>query len=225
MKVNTLPSRNKTLLEDCDYLKSLIGKDNPVIFEIGCNDGLDSEKFIKLFPDAEIHCFEPEPRAIKQFRDRINDPRCHLYEFALGAKDGISEFYQSSGTKKGAIKKDWDFSGSLNRPTGHLDYSPWVKFKTQIEVQVRTLDGFCWPQDLIDLIWMDVQGGERNVIQGGVETLKRTRYIYTEFGHWKKPLYEGQMTLEGTIKELGSDWTPLGIYENCNIVLRNKKYE
>jgi len=219
--------KNMTLLQDTDKLKALLNFDNPTILEVGCNDGTDSWKFLELFPNAQLYCFEPEPRAITQFKERINDEHCHLYEVALGAENGKSIFHQSSGTTKGSWKADWDLSGSLNKPTGHHEFSPWVKFETQIEVPVRTLDSIVSEIGLntIDLIWMDVQGGEQNVIRGGRETLKHTKFIYAEFSHWNKPLYEGQMTKDETMQELGSDWEFLDIYDTCNILARNKTKE
>ena len=34
----------------------------------------------------------------------------------------------------------------------------------------------------VDFIWVDVEGAERDVIQGAVETLKITRFVFTEYG-------------------------------------------
>ena len=204
------------------HLKKLLRTDTPAIFEIGCNDGLDTAKMLKVFPKARIQCFEPDPRAVKEFLSSSVAGKCELHQVAIG-RDVIAKkaFYQSSGHTRGAYKKDWNLSGSLNTPTGHMRYSPWVKFKRVIEVVVKPLDSFVEDNQIIDLLWMDVQGGEQNVMRGGRKALAQTRYIYTEFGHWHEPLYEGQMTLDETIAELGSDWQPLGIYENSNILARN----
>ena len=35
----------------------------------------------------------------------------------------------------------------------------------------------------IDLIWADVQGAEADLIEGGTEALRRTRYFYTEYNN------------------------------------------
>jgi len=218
-----------SLVNNLKYLKSLLNTSSPTIFEIGCNDGTDTQRFLDLFPGVQLHCFEPEPRAIKQFKTSIKDDRVKLYEIAIGKGNETNHrFYQSSGTQKDAYKADWDLSGSLNKPTGHLEYSPWVKFDTEISVEVQSLD-FVVNQhlclDVVDLMWIDVQGGESNVLAGAQKTLEITRYVYAEFGHWKEPLYEGQMTLDETIETLGEGWKPLSTYENCNLLAANRRYE
>ena len=212
----------KSLLEYPASLIKLLHKTDPIIYEIGANDGSDTVRFVKYFQDATIVCFEPEPRAAKVWKQRPELAHAKLYECALGSKSGESIFYQSGGTKEGAIKEDWDFSGSLNKPTGHLEYSPWVTFKDRIVVSVEPLNKFNLNRQ-IDLIWMDVQGGEQNVILGGQEVLEWTRFLYTEYGHWKKPLYEGQMDLSDTQRTLGSNWKLIALYEGCNALFQNRK--
>lgn len=215
-----------------------MGTPRPLILEIGCNDGVDSLRFLQLFPEARLYCFDPEPRATRAWRERmaayVAAGRCELDEIALSCASGEAPFHQSSGTTAGAHKQDWDLSGSLNPPTGHLEQSPWCKFERTITVTTRTLDEVAHEKRLlalpldgspaIDLIWLDVQGGERNVLLGGPQTLAVTRYLYLEFNHWRKPLYAGQMNLQQTLDQLGDQWEPLGIYEGYNLLARNRRY-
>ena len=49
-------------------IKILLNKENPVILEVGTNDGEDSEEFLKVFEKIQLYCFEPDPRAIKRFK-------------------------------------------------------------------------------------------------------------------------------------------------------------
>lgn len=219
-----MTSYDKSLSNCGPLLRSLIRVVNPTIIEIGANDGNDSIKLISIFPMTTLHCFEPDPRAfavLQKRRIRSKITPAFLHNVALSDLQGRAKFYQSSGSKPRIVKRDWDLSGSLNKPTGHLEYSPWVKFENEIEVETRRLDDYDFK--FIDLIWMDVQGGERKVIEGGLNTLDRTRFLYTEYGHWTKPLYEGQMTREETIECLGDGWKPIGIFENCNLLLQNER--
>lgn len=78
-------------------IKELLRKDYPVILEIGANYGTDTEEFLKMFGHLKIYCFEPDPRAIAKFKNRINDKRCTLYELAISDKDGEVAFYFSGG--------------------------------------------------------------------------------------------------------------------------------
>src|ERR1043165_3918927 len=64
-------------------LKPLIGKDDPVIIEVGANVGQTTEEFLREMPGSKIFCFEPEPRAIAKFKDRISSPNVTLFECAV----------------------------------------------------------------------------------------------------------------------------------------------
>ena len=174
-------------------LKALIGKDDPVIIELGANVGQTTEGFLQAMPNAKIFCFEPDPRAIRKFKDRISSPRVKLFETAVGNQNGVVTFNQSSG--EGAAR-DWDQSGSIRKPKRHLEVWPWVKFEAQIEVPIVRLDDWATRENIgaVDLIWADVQGAEGDVIAGGISVLKNCRLFYTEYGaiEW----YEGQISLD-----------------------------
>jgi 2-O-methyltransferase len=45
------------------HLQGLVGKAAQVILEVGANDGSHTLEFLKLFPNARIYAFEPDPRA------------------------------------------------------------------------------------------------------------------------------------------------------------------
>lgn len=49
-------------------IKYLVGKRNPVILEVGANIGQTTHKFLQEMPEATIYCFEPDPRAIAEFK-------------------------------------------------------------------------------------------------------------------------------------------------------------
>lgn len=62
------------------------------------------------------------------------------------------------------------------------------------KIQPSTLDYIVKEQQLLntDLIKIDVRGAEHLVLQGGIETLKITKLVYTEFSY--KPLYQKSST-------------------------------
>ena len=175
-------------------LKVLIGKDDPVIIEVGANGGQTTEEFLREMPKARIYCFEPDPRAIRKFKDRIRSSNVRLYECAIGNDNGLVNFNQSSG--EGEIR-DWDQSGSIRKPKRHLETWPTVKFESRIEVPIQCLDDWASTENIgmVDLVWADTQGAESDLIAGGSSVLKNTRFFYTEYGamEW----YEGQISLDG----------------------------
>lgn len=184
------------------YLCQFLERDTQLILEIGANDGSHTDEFVRLFPNATIYAFEPDPRAAAKFKARGHHPRVWLFEIAIGAVDGEADFYVSSGLPEGAspemknyYPQGWDQSGSLRAPKSHTAIWPWVKFESKITVPVRSLDSWASERAIkkIDFIWADMQGAEGDLVAGGRETLARTRYFYTEYGD--EECYEGQPTL------------------------------
>jgi len=163
-------------------IKDLLATDEPVILEIGANCGQTTIEFLEHFPKATIHCFEPDPRAIRKFKQAINHPNIFLHEIAIGKTNGYISFNQSAGGE--AIDPEgWDHSGSIKAPKAHLEMFPWVRFDKKIDVPVMCLDYWAALNNIrhVDFIWADVQGAEEDMIIGARETLKRTRFVYTEY--------------------------------------------
>jgi FkbM family methyltransferase len=190
-------------------LARLLGPSPAVILEIGANHGMHTELFVRSFPSARIHAFEPDPRAAEAFRKRVTDRRVTLHELAIGAENGRAEFHVSSGLPpdatpqlKAEYPKGWDQSGSLRAPKTHVERWPWCKFQRTIKVDVRTLDTWTKKHEpgAIDLIWADTQGAEADLIAGGRDALARTRFLYTEY--CDDELYEGAPTLAALLDML-----------------------
>lgn len=181
-------------------LARMVCTDRPTILEIGSNDGTHTMQFAVFFREPEIHCFEPEPRAVRRFRRNLGDLSCvHLVEAAVGASTGSVRFHRSGGNRHGRwrrpLPEGWDFSGSIRPPKRHLEVYPDVEFGEILEVPMVAIDDWAreHPVERIDLVWMDVQGAERDVLTGMRETLPRVRFLYTEFSD--DELYAGQPDL------------------------------
>ncbi|WP_428389123.1 FkbM family methyltransferase [Mucisphaera sp.] len=188
-----------------EALRQLVDKDNPVILEIGCNDGSHTRWFLEEFKNPVIHCFEPDPRAIKRFKENLGENEyVTLHEIALSASNGTIQFHQSDGVpdKHRELAEGWDLSGSILEPHKHKEIVPWCKFESVIDIESRTLDTFMATVNLdtIDLVWMDVQGAEYQVLAGATNTLRKIRYIYTEYNNAE--LYKGQKDLLWLVKFL-----------------------
>lgn len=188
-----------------EHIRNMLGERNPVILDIGCNDGADTRKLLEQFgPNARAYCFEPDPRAQARFEAETIDPRARLFKMALGSYDGRAQFWQSGGApyKEWHREGGWDYSGSLRRPKNHLRQWPWCTFDPSLFVDVHRLDTWAVHEQVhdVDLIWADVQGAEGDLIEGGRETLARTRYLYTEYND--REMYEGQITFDEILKKL-----------------------
>jgi len=205
-----------------DDIKLCVGKEDPVIIEVGANCGQTTVEILRAMPRATIYAFEPDPRAIAKFRAAVTGANVHLNECAIGAINGTVTFYQSSGGEQlPGYSQGWDQSGSIRRPNSHLTVWPWVKFESQITVPIMTLD--TWSElhqvEKADFIWADVQGAESDLVEGAARFLRGSRYLYTEYSN--EEWYEGQITLAVLCEKL-SDFDLIMRYP-MDALFRNKR--
>ena len=188
-------------------IKSLIGTEDPIILEIGANNGTDTIDFLNTFKAGRFFCFEPDPRALAQWMQNVKDPRAQVFNIAISDQIGTIEFNQSSGWPpdwdKPSPDAEWNMSGSIKKPKNHIPIHPWCLFDKKIMVNTITLDE--WVENVgvkeIDFAWIDVQGAEYEVIKGGRDTFdNKLRYVYTEYSNDEQ--YEGQLNKEGLLKML-----------------------
>jgi FkbM family methyltransferase len=167
------------------WLRATFGSTGPKTFlELGSHCGADTAWLSEL-PEVTLHAFEPDPRNEQPARANVT-----LHRAAVGARDGRGKLILS----REGWGQPWTYSSSTRRPANHLERYP-VSFDGEVDVQLITLDTFFREQGLerVDFIWADVQGAEGDVIRGGEQALRRTRFLYTEYSD--DELYEGQPTL------------------------------
>jgi FkbM family methyltransferase len=180
----------------------------PVIFEFGAYDGAVTAKLCRFLtsPLSAYYVWEPDPRNIRRIKQRGLPPGVELVEAAVGNQDGKAVLHLSGGTPpKG--QAEFTYGSSLRQPTEeNAFWFPWMEFRESVEVRVRCLDGFCRERrvERIDLIWADIQGAEKDLILGGPETLRRTKYMLLEQEGYR--LYEGQWLLREMMEALRPDW-------------------
>jgi 2-O-methyltransferase len=176
-------------------IRDLVGRDDPLILEMGANNGNHSLRFLRTFPLCRLFCFEPDLRAIRMWRERVRDPRAVLIEAAVGAVDAPVTFHVSGGVEE-KHPEGWDKSGSIRAPKKHLESHPRITFAHQVTIQCIRLD--TWHEAAgrpeIDFIWADVQGAEIDLISGGANALAKCRYFYTEYS--QREMYDGQIDLQ-----------------------------
>jgi len=182
------------------HMRSLVKRDDPVILDVGANDGADSDWLGRLFPKGKIFSFEPDPRAIARFRKNVKRENVSLQELALGAENGVLPFHQSSGWPPGSERPfegaEWDYSGSLHAPNDLKETHPWLKFDNIIHVPVMRLDDWAGSQnfDSVDFMWADVQGAENDLILGAGSFINNINVIYIEYSDKKE--YDNQWDLD-----------------------------
>lgn len=179
-----------------------------VILDVGANIGQSAAEFLREFPEAVVHSFEPNPVAFQQLVSTVGgNPRALPHASALGARVGHAEMHltQSSLTSSllATSKSAADFLGELVNPAG------------RIEVTVDTLDHFaetCGIQH-VDLLKVDVQGYEIELLKGAARMLREHRIALVAIEVNFVQLYEGQAFFEEVYTTLKQeDFRMVGLY-------------
>jgi len=206
------------------------------IFDVGTYDGSDSLEFSKLFPNANIYSFDADPRSIQLFKKIIGrNEKITLSTAALTNIDGYVDWYSSdSKTRRHHKFQDfWSASSSIKKPSNHLNIFKDITFKKDKKVKSCRLDTWLLDKEeieLIDIMWVDVNGGENEFLEGALNTIKnKVKYLYIEFNAvGDKELYEGCPNRHKIINKL-DNFQLKGVYNYMgnfgNIFLKNKILE
>lgn len=167
---------------------SQTGERAPIVFEAGACDGYHTDLLCKALEERVgeycLHAFEPCLSLANPLvtRNALHFPNLRFVPAALGSVDGWVEFFQSSGhSEVNGIRTESFYGSSSLKPPGTVT-SLWpMSFEKSCCLSYR-LDTYCREHGvpLIDFIWADIQGAEKDLIVGGQQILKSTRYLYTE---------------------------------------------
>ena len=110
-------------------IKSIVGNLD-IIIEAGASDGVDTQKFIDLFPTVNIYAFEPVKEQYEYLITKFSG-RCDIKIYNAALSD-------IGGTQKINVGKSSGFLGgmgssSLLTPNLHNDWFPQVQFN-EIEI-------------------------------------------------------------------------------------------
>ena len=174
-------------------LKRLINQNNPIIFDIGANNGSSLIEFKKWWPDSIIHCFEPQKECwedLHTIQSEHENDSIVINKFALGDSDtdakeffthdlnsGISGFNKINLKSKDSI----DISTIQNDKNKIKQHSETINHSR--EVRLMRLDSYVSKVSLnnhIRLMKIDTQGYEPEILKGAGDFLKNVDIVLTE---------------------------------------------
>lgn len=199
--VNTAPTKVRGLDPIPDLAWLIDHKRQPVIVDVGANDGETAADFLARFPDAKLFAFEPYAPCCDELRRRFaGRENVRIEHCALGAAESAAQLNVYSGHRMNSLLRLDDQPGNLMSQSFHATGT--------VDVAVHTLDAYCHEHDIahIDILKIDTQGYDLEVLKGAREllTARRVRALLLEVNF--VPMYERQATfpeLHGLLSAAG----------------------
>ncbi len=167
------------------YLKNKTG----IILEIGSQNGEDTIKLSSLSPFNKVFAFEPDPRLESFLTNKFKKIKNIIFfPYAVTNLKGPLKFYASE--IKGKNFKN-SGSSSLFKSSENDNSSQVFEVKTIALNEINEIK-----DNKILLIWIDVQGAEKQVIKSGKSFFANSKLIWIEYGEDK---YEEFLTREELI--------------------------
>ena len=221
------------------FIQIVLPSVNPVVFEFGTCDGQHTNVMCSILKQMQsdprfmgqknqfkYHAFEGDYRIIPRFWE-VNSNHVNeiiLNHLAIGNTDGEVTFNLSGGieSREGHFKQEFYGSSSIKQPKKANEYWPDMTFE-ETQVKCCKFDTYYNEAnvDIIDFIWSDIQGAEKELIEGGQKALSKTRYLYTEYNQGDS--YEGEISLSDIIDKLPGSWSIVEDYGH-DVLLKNDLY-
>jgi FkbM family methyltransferase len=146
-----------------------------VLVDIGANIGMTSLWLAKQYRCKRIIAVEPSAGNAAVARENFanNGIAAEVFEAAAGSRDGMAKFYEVSSSTNGRLVFDGD--ETADRPVGVQKAVP-VRIMSMGSI-LRSLP----PETPIDLLKVDIEGGEQDLLTGEVSWLARVKALLIEF--------------------------------------------
>ncbi len=151
-------------------------KKNSNCIDIGCHKGEILNLMLKYSPYGKHYAFEPIPDLFDTLKGKFGE-KVRIFSFALSDKSGFATFQyvKNAPAYSGIKRRRYDIK------------NPEIE---EITVELKMLDEIVSLGDKIDLVKIDVEGGEFGVFRGGKNVLKAHKPIVLfEFGKGASDYY------------------------------------
>jgi FkbM family methyltransferase len=202
----------KLMSRDAYYAQERLFQKRPprLILDVGANSGQTTAKYRSLFPGAVVHAFEPGDAAFDALgHSYAADAQVRVHKLAVSDHVGVKPFYRN---------RDDVTNSLLPTATGAHDLigKDTMQGVDCVQVSTTTLDAFCQSENIaeIDILKMDIQGGELMALRGAREMLaaRKIRLVYSEVLF--ADLYQNQAHFVDIVTELrGYGYRLYGLYD------------
>jgi FkbM family methyltransferase len=204
--------RDHSISGEESFLSTLLpDAQHPIVLDVGAYHGEYARLVRRYNPAAEIYCFEPHPNSFKVLQKAAQENGLMAFQLACGSQPGQARLFDSAvedGSKRASCYRE-TVEARLSEISVH-------------DVEVVTIDEFAATRNIrqIELLKVDVEGGELDVLQGahGLVKERRIKAIQFEVGDaypvrraWMRDFYE-LLTGYSFYRLLPNSLLPLGPY-------------
>lgn len=151
-----------------------------IIIDVGGANGGTSVYFANAFPGHQVYCIEPNARMLPFLKKvEAETPGIVVKPLALSSRSGEATLHVTANDLSSSLN-EIDFEALKKTPA---DFQARLQEDQQITVRLSSLDEEFEDQGGVLLIKLDTQGTEIEILKGGVETLKRTRFVLIEMNN------------------------------------------
>jgi FkbM family methyltransferase len=160
-----------------DFLSKIL-KNKNVVFDVGANVGNWSKKALSIASDISLYSFEPIPNIFSELIKNVPTAKC----FNVAASDmvGEKEFFDY-----GKTSMFFSQLSTFYRRNNNIEKQLNMVSRT-IKVKTETIDNFIKVNKIkkIDYLKVDTEGGELDVVNGAIETIKKgkAKVVQLEYG-------------------------------------------
>lgn len=197
------------MLYNCKHYIPALG----TILDAGANRGQFAMAASHFYPDAQIHSFEPLPEIFQILQSNTRRlSSISIYNIALGNATGMLEFYSNAYSHASSALRVSDLQKNI---------VPKTAITERIEIPVERLDDLSQKVSFISpvLLKMDVQGFEKEVLKGAVNSLQQIDYLLFETSFVQ--MYDGEPLFDEMhhfVKGLGFELiAPVGFLQSDDL--------
>jgi FkbM family methyltransferase len=148
-------------------------KKNPVIIDVGANEGQSIKRFNLIFDNCTVHSFEPITKCFNKMVKDFPGKKFIKNNYALSDKNTNKNFFINKNLQTSSFNR-------INKNYDHIHEKN--KINNSIKVKTITLDAYINFNGIkkIDILKIDTQGHELNVLKGSKKSLKKNVINFIE---------------------------------------------
>ena len=147
----------------------LLSKEPELVIDIGANVGNWTCELLDRVPTCEVLMFEPSVTNVEALNRRFSSASIRIFNLGISDEEGQDYLY---GPSAGSVL-------ASRISDGAAEYREQVKFVG--------LDSFLTQRfgylPKIDILKLDIEGGELSALRSSITALERTSVVQFEFGH------------------------------------------